>query len=93
MSFPALPNQWPTPISIMNYNYTCFCTACQVRMSFTSVDGFSKTNKENDICSKDLYAPQILKYLLCGHLWKVCPQYITQNRLLPLVFLPPLNIL
>ena len=46
MSFPALPHQWPTPISIMNYNYTCFCTACQVRMSFTSVDGFSKTNKK-----------------------------------------------
>ena len=46
MSFPAFPNQWPTPISIMNYNYTCLCTACRVRMIFTPVDGSSKTNKQ-----------------------------------------------
>ena len=87
MSFPAFPNQWPTPVSIMNYNYTCLFTACQVGMIFTPVDGSSKT-KKSDICSKDLYVPQILKYLLCGHLWKVCPHYITQNGLLLLGFFP-----
>ena len=70
----------------MNYNYTYFLHSLPSKNDFYICRWFLKNNKKNNICSKDPYVSKILEYLLCGHLWKVCPHYIIQNRLL-LVFL------